>query len=73
MMSGYNIPATLGALLPAYLWISALGKLLVKKGILTKAEIVSELQAVKNELPQNSARAELETEIDRMIQQAGKW
>jgi hypothetical protein len=56
------------------IWIGAFGKALVKKGVLTQAEVIGELNDVKSRMaPTNPHSSGMIAEIDNMIAAVRKW
>jgi hypothetical protein len=55
------------------IWIGVIGKTLVKKGVLTQAEIIAELDDVKSRLKDSATSAAIIAEIDNMISVVKKW
>jgi hypothetical protein len=56
-------------LVPITVWTSALGKLLVQKGVITKAELIAEIEAFRN-VPHIAGT---ETDVDLMINTIKGW
>jgi len=61
-MNGRNIAATGHDILCMTIWISTLGKALIKKGLLEKNELTDQLEELHPSCP-----AEVQAEIDNMI------
>lgn len=68
-MSGHNTPATLGTVLPIIIGYTAIGKALVKKGILSNQDITDQLADFKQAVTDTTVLAE----IDNLIKQIGSW
>lgn len=68
-MSGPNTPATYGTILPVVISQIALAKALFRKGLLSKQDIIDELNDTKNSVGDN----QLIAEIDNIIFQIGRW
>ncbi len=68
MVSATTRPATEHDIIVFGIWIKALGEALIKKGVLTKAEITDGIKQVRPTLP-----PELQIEVDNMIELVAKW
>jgi hypothetical protein len=68
-MSGPNTPATYGTLLPVIISQIAIAKALLKKGVLSKQDIIDELNDSKKSIGDSQVTAE----IDNIIVQIGQW
>ncbi len=65
---GPDAPIVRQDLLPLIAWIEVLGRALVRKGVLSKEDLVEEL----SEKAESSGGA-LEAELERMIMQIESW
>ena len=54
------------------MWIGVLGKALVKKGVLSKEEIISELMTLKSGF-QGQSQIGMSLELDNMISTVKSW
>jgi hypothetical protein len=63
-----DAPLSQRDLLPLIAWVEVLGKALLRKGVLSKEDLVEQL----SERAESSAGA-LESEVERMIMQIETW
>lgn len=68
-MSGPNTPATYGTILPVVISQVAIAKALLKKGLLSKQDIIDELNDTKHSV----GDSQLIAEIENIILQIGRW
>ena len=68
-MSGPDTPATYGTILPVVISQIAIAKALLRKGVLSKQDIIDELNDTKNSVGDSQVIAE----IDNIILQVGQW
>ncbi|QCM10004.1 hypothetical protein CFBP6625_06315 [Agrobacterium tumefaciens] len=66
-MTTPQTPSVIGDFSSPLIWTAAFGKALVKKGILTKADVITELKAFKG------VDAELDINVDNMIATINRW
>jgi hypothetical protein len=67
-MNGRNIPATGHDILCMTVWIGTLGKALIKKGLLEKSDLITQLHELRPSCP-----PELQLEIDNMCKTIERW